>query len=74
MAQTTLCVYCRAEPVAERYKPFCSDRCKMADLGRWLKGDYAVPSIDDRGTDDLGIGDLELENREIDHRDIEDEQ
>jgi len=69
MAQTTLCVYCRAEPVAERYKPFCSERCKMADLGRWLKGDYAVPASDKRGIDNLEIGDLEIENLEI-----EDEQ
>lgn len=22
--------------------PFCSDRCKMVDLGRWLRGDYAI--------------------------------
>ncbi|SFK30241.1 DNA gyrase inhibitor YacG [Falsiroseomonas stagni] len=22
---------------------FCSDRCQTIDLGRWLKGDYAVP-------------------------------
>ena len=69
MPEPARCVYCRAEPVTERYKPFCSERCKMADLGRWLKGDYAVPAIDKRGNDDLEIGDLEIENREI-----EDEQ
>ena len=23
--------------------PFCSDRCRLVDLGRWLKQDYAVP-------------------------------
>ncbi len=39
----------------------------MADLGRWLKGDYAVPAIDPRGTvnsesGDLAIDDLEIEN------------
>lgn len=22
--------------------PFCSDRCKLVDLGRWIDGDYAV--------------------------------
>lgn len=26
--------------------PFCSERCKMADLGRWLRGDYAVPALE----------------------------
>jgi endogenous inhibitor of DNA gyrase (YacG/DUF329 family) len=23
--------------------PFCSPRCKLADLGRWLDGSYRVP-------------------------------
>ena len=23
--------------------PFCSDRCKLVDLGRWIDGDYALP-------------------------------
>jgi endogenous inhibitor of DNA gyrase (YacG/DUF329 family) len=23
--------------------PFCSDRCRLIDLGRWLDGDYAIP-------------------------------
>lgn len=22
--------------------PFCSERCKLIDLGRWLKNEYAV--------------------------------
>ncbi|MDG1401761.1 MAG: DNA gyrase inhibitor YacG [Candidatus Binatia bacterium] len=22
--------------------PFCSDRCRLADLGSWLEGDYAI--------------------------------
>jgi endogenous inhibitor of DNA gyrase (YacG/DUF329 family) len=27
--------------------PFCSDRCKLVDLGRWLDGAYRVPLGDD---------------------------
>jgi endogenous inhibitor of DNA gyrase (YacG/DUF329 family) len=23
--------------------PFCSDRCKLIDLGRWIDGSYVVP-------------------------------
>ena len=23
--------------------PFCSERCKLVDLGRWLKGAYRLP-------------------------------
>lgn len=22
--------------------PFCSDRCRMADLGKWLSGEYRI--------------------------------
>jgi len=24
------------------FRPFCSYRCKMVDLGRWLDGSYAI--------------------------------
>jgi len=23
--------------------PFCTERCKMADLGAWFSGEYAIP-------------------------------
>ena len=23
--------------------PFCSERCKLIDLGRWLSGKYQIP-------------------------------
>lgn len=26
-----------------KYRPFCSRRCADVDLGRWLKGAYAIP-------------------------------
>lgn len=22
--------------------PFCSDRCRMVDLGKWMNGDYVI--------------------------------
>lgn len=25
------------------YHPFCSERCKLVDLGRWLGGKYQIP-------------------------------
>jgi endogenous inhibitor of DNA gyrase (YacG/DUF329 family) len=30
----------------ELYRPFCSERCKMIDLGRWIGEDYRVPGVD----------------------------
>lgn len=32
-------------------KPFCSDRCRRIDLGRWLNEDYGVRW--DGGSDEL---------------------
>ncbi|RLA92809.1 MAG: hypothetical protein DRG69_08255 [Deltaproteobacteria bacterium] len=26
------------------YRPFCSERCKMVDLGRWVGEEYRIPS------------------------------
>jgi endogenous inhibitor of DNA gyrase (YacG/DUF329 family) len=25
------------------YRPFCSERCKLADLSRWVNDEYSVP-------------------------------
>ena len=41
-SEDALCVYCRQKPADPGWKPFCSERCKMADLGRWLTGGYTV--------------------------------
>jgi hypothetical protein len=38
-----LCPICRA-PAVQEFRPFCSRRCADIDLGRWLKGDYRVPT------------------------------
>jgi endogenous inhibitor of DNA gyrase (YacG/DUF329 family) len=37
------CPIC-GKPAAEPHRPFCSRRCADIDLGRWLKGVYAVPT------------------------------
>ena len=28
--------------VNNRYRPFCSERCKLVDLGKWANEDYRV--------------------------------
>lgn len=35
-----------------RHFPFCCERCKVIDLGRWLDGKYQIPvvEIDESGT------------------------
>ncbi|MFB3852268.1 MAG: DNA gyrase inhibitor YacG [Vicinamibacterales bacterium] len=43
MARPEFCVQCRKRPVQSRWRPFCSERCKLLDLGRWLEGAYRIP-------------------------------
>jgi uncharacterized protein len=35
---------------ANRYRPFCSERCQMVDLGLWAGGEYRVAgqAVEDR--------------------------
>ena len=37
-----LCVHCRKAPVEPRWRPFCSARCRLLDLARWVDGDYRI--------------------------------
>ncbi|HCA26911.1 MAG TPA: DNA gyrase inhibitor YacG [Betaproteobacteria bacterium] len=29
------------------YRPFCSERCKLIDLGQWAAESYRIPQTDD---------------------------
>jgi endogenous inhibitor of DNA gyrase (YacG/DUF329 family) len=34
-----------ADPGARtKWYPFCSERCRLVDLHRWLTGDYRIPA------------------------------
>jgi endogenous inhibitor of DNA gyrase (YacG/DUF329 family) len=37
------CPIC-GKPPTPRHQPFCTQRCADIDLGRWLKGNYRVPT------------------------------
>jgi endogenous inhibitor of DNA gyrase (YacG/DUF329 family) len=41
--QVPICACCRTRPVEHRWRPFCSERCKLLDLARWIDGDYRIP-------------------------------
>ncbi len=47
------CPTCRKEFDAEQSpaKPFCSERCRTIDLGRWLDESYGLPVIADPEAD-----------------------
>ncbi len=40
-----------AKPVAADFRPFCSKRCSDLDLGRWLNGEYRIPTDEVPGDD-----------------------
>jgi hypothetical protein len=55
------CALC-GKPQDARFKPFCSKRCADVDLGRWLKGSYAIPAGPaDEGEDPGKLPDSEEE-------------
>jgi uncharacterized protein len=43
-----------AAPRGDAAFPFCSERCRLIDLGRWLDGDYKLPALDDAPSSDDG--------------------
>ena len=45
MNKTVSCPICKkAVPVESPDVPFCSDRCRLIDLGKWASGDYKISS------------------------------
>jgi endogenous inhibitor of DNA gyrase (YacG/DUF329 family) len=34
----------QAQPEKAKYFPFCSERCKLVDLGGWLNAEYKIIS------------------------------
>lgn len=57
-----VCPVCgHATPTDSPAPPFCSDRCKTIDLGRWLSGDYRLGRDIDWESDDLAALERQLE-------------
>lgn len=52
------CPNCK-KPVIAKFKPFCSDRCRMLDLGQWLSGGYAIPAVELDDVSEEGLQKLE---------------
>ncbi len=40
-----LCPGCKKPASWENnpFKPFCSERCRLIDLGKWASGEYRIP-------------------------------
>jgi len=55
------CRYCDrlldpTDPQHRRHWPFCCERCRMAELGRWFDERYVVSRPMDQVADDAGAG------------------
>ena len=61
-AKTLNCPTCQRELVwSEQFpwRPFCSERCKLVDLGAWLANAHAIPGepVDELATDPNRVAD-----------------
>lgn len=45
------CPIC-GKPTEDRFKPFCSARCRQVDLNRWLSESYRIPGAERPGGGD----------------------
>lgn len=52
-----LCVYCRRRPEDQRFRPFCSERCRLLDLAAWVDGHYRIPGDPIPPAEDTGSPD-----------------
>ncbi len=53
--RTVTCPSCRQPAVyaeSNRWRPFCSQRCRNADLGAWASERFRVPAETPPGDDD----------------------
>ena len=41
------------------YRPFCSQMCKLIDLGRWIEGEYSVPGEEVPSEEEREEGDID---------------
>ena len=44
--KTVKCPHCGSPSIfapENKFRPFCSERCKLIDLGDWAEGRYAIP-------------------------------
>lgn len=55
------CPICQAQAPWEEnpHRPFCSERCRLVDLGAWTEGRYRIPGAKVKGESEPEGGDGE---------------
>jgi endogenous inhibitor of DNA gyrase (YacG/DUF329 family) len=46
------------------FRPFCSERCKLIDLGHWFEESYRVPDKGQKNQDQINSNNNEYEENE----------
>jgi endogenous inhibitor of DNA gyrase (YacG/DUF329 family) len=59
--RTHKCPRCKSDTVWQGNpdRPFCSERCKLIDLGAWADEQHTIPGNVDADENDVLSGDLE---------------
>ncbi|HEV2579140.1 MAG TPA: DNA gyrase inhibitor YacG [Acidobacteriaceae bacterium] len=69
MTKPLLCPICK-KPVdlASEDVPFCSERCRLIDLGKWASGDYKIssPALDPDLLEEIEEAELRAQRRRED--------
>lgn len=64
--KTVKCPQCKAPALfapENPFRPFCSERCRLIDLGEWASEKYAVPTNEKVSIQELG-SDLESDSED----------
>lgn len=54
-ATVVTCPQCNKEVTWNKdspYRPFCSERCKLIDLGQWASESYRIPQFESNSEED----------------------
>ena len=66
-ARKVKCPYCGKETVfsAENiFRPFCSERCRLLDLGQWADEKFRIPTEENASVQDILPGDETISESE----------
>jgi len=53
--RTAPCPRCGERSILDQsnpWRPFCSERCQLIDLGKWASGEYAIPAEEESPSSD----------------------
>jgi hypothetical protein len=67
IARKVKCPYCGQEALFSAdniFRPFCSERCRLLDLGQWADENFRIPTADGASVQDPLPGDESVSESE----------